>query len=134
MLLLSHMLMSSLLTQLTDILKNILEAVKKIKAALSGSSGYRRKYRNRRCCQGSYRGRCRCSKGWYRTWFYLYNPCRCRYRCTTDYSYHGLLRRLLRSMVVPVIADGGIKYSGDMTKAIAAGANVCMMGSNVRRL
>ena len=30
---------------------------------------------------------------------------------------------------VPIIADGGIKYSGDMTKAIAAGGNVCMMGS-----
>ncbi|MDR1643451.1 MAG: IMP dehydrogenase [Clostridiales bacterium] len=30
---------------------------------------------------------------------------------------------------IPVIADGGIKYSGDLVKAIAAGANVCMLGS-----
>ncbi len=30
---------------------------------------------------------------------------------------------------IPIIADGGIKYSGDITKAIAAGANVCMMGN-----
>ncbi len=30
---------------------------------------------------------------------------------------------------IPIIADGGIKFSGDVTKAIAAGGNVCMMGS-----
>lgn len=30
---------------------------------------------------------------------------------------------------IPIIADGGIKYSGDLTKAIAAGGSVCMLGS-----
>lgn len=41
------------------------------------------------------------------------------YECTKEASRHG----------VPVIADGGIKFSGDVTKALAAGAHSVMLGS-----
>jgi len=37
--------------------------------------------------------------------------------------------RIAKLHGVPIIADGGIKYSGDITKAVAAGADVIMIGS-----
>lgn len=37
--------------------------------------------------------------------------------------------QVAREYGIPIIADGGIKYSGDITKAIAAGADVVMLGS-----
>lgn len=36
--------------------------------------------------------------------------------------------RASKEMNVPIIADGGIKYSGDVVKALAAGANTVMLG------
>jgi IMP dehydrogenase len=37
--------------------------------------------------------------------------------------------KIARKYDIPIIADGGVKYSGDVTKAVAAGADVIMIGS-----
>ena len=41
----------------------------------------------------------------------------------------GDVAAVARKHNIPIIADGGIKYSGDLPKAIAAGADVIMIGS-----
>lgn len=37
--------------------------------------------------------------------------------------------QVAQSYHIPIVADGGLKYSGDMVKALVAGASVCMLGS-----
>ncbi len=49
-------------------------------------------------------------------------------RRAADYRDLSKLRRWPPRHDVPVIADGGIRYSGDVTKAMAAGAHVVMIG------
>jgi len=58
----------------------------------------------------------------------------CTTRITTGSGYPQLsalihCAAIAREHGVPIIADGGIKYSGDITKAIAAGASSVMLGS-----
>ena len=58
----------------------------------------------------------------------LHDADRLRRGRAADHGGRGLFESR-RGHGVPIISDGGIKYSGDITKAIAAGAHVVMIGS-----
>ena len=49
-------------------------------------------------------------------------------RCTADHAPSRTLPRRSKTHGVPLIADGGIRFSGDIAKAIAAGAHCVMIG------
>ena len=107
----------------------VMNAVKSIKSKYPGSAAHHRQRRHLRRRQGTdFAGRGRHQGGHRarapsapRAW----SPapaCR-RSRAIAECS------RATREGGVPLIADGGIKYSGDITKAIAAGADCVMIGS-----
>ena len=50
-------------------------------------------------------------------------------RRAAAHRHHGCGRGRAHKAATPVIADGGIKYSGDLAKALAAGADCAMVGS-----
>jgi IMP dehydrogenase len=51
------------------------------------------------------------------------------WRCRFQFSAVLEVAAALKGTGVPVIADGGIRYTGDIPKAIAAGADCVMLGS-----
>ena len=95
---------------------------------LSGLDVVVGKYRHRRGCAFPYRGGCRRYQGWYRSGSI------CTTRIVAGVGMPQLsaifdAAKVAREYGVPVIADGGLRYSGDIVKALAAGGNCVMCGS-----
>ncbi len=107
---------------------NVLRTVRMVKDAYPDLQVVAGNVATGRSSKGIDRGRSRCRESRYRTWIDLYNPYRCRYRCTAGYGSYGLLccGKRVRN---PDHCRWRYQVFRRYDKAIAAGANVCMMGS-----
>ena len=95
---------------------------------LSGSGGGRRQYRHGRSRRVPDFQRCRRREGGYRPRFDLYDRVIAGVGVPQLSAIYGAAS-VARKYGIPVIADGGLRYSGDIVKALAAGGDCVMIGS-----
>ena len=107
----------------------VIKTIERIKARLAGPAGHRRQRRHRGGRRRARRRRGRRDQGRRRRRIDLHHAGDLAAPGMPQLSAIWQTTRRARRRGVPVIADGGITYSGDIVKAIAAGAETVMLGS-----